>query len=241
VCTLFAKGISHFRGGTSVITPSDKPLFGLALGAVSCSFKRELKPYESYEIWSRILSWDEKWIYIVTHFVRKDTVKPRKYALYPTQNRAAKGIQEKTSDASTKNLEASNIVATALSKCVFKSGRMTVSPALMLKESGLLTIGSEMTDKAVDDTSLPASCGSSDSGIDMGSEIGEQMLGRVERERQRGLKVAAGLESRSQTDLENEFTAEQEALGRHSDGSGITGVVTTLAELARIRGCKGIL
>jgi len=86
VCTLFSVGIEHMRGGTAAITGSKKPIFGLALGAVSCSFRRELKPYESYELWSRVLTWDEKWIYIVTHFVRKGAVLPRKYSLYPEQN-----------------------------------------------------------------------------------------------------------------------------------------------------------
>jgi hypothetical protein len=111
----------------------------------------------------------------------------------------------------------------------------------MLREAGLLTVESEVTDKLDNDSFVLASRRSSDSGIDMGSEVEEYTLGRIEQERQRGLKVAASLMGTAQMDLENEFTAEQDALGRHTDGSGIRGVVTTLAELACIPGCKAIL
>ncbi|KAL3429418.1 hypothetical protein BDV09DRAFT_200631 [Aspergillus tetrazonus] len=32
----------------------------VALGGVSCFFKREIKALQAFEIWSRVLSWDEK-------------------------------------------------------------------------------------------------------------------------------------------------------------------------------------
>lgn len=226
------------RGGTAAITGAKRPLFGCALGAVSCSFKRELKPYESYELWTRILSWDEKWVYIVTHFVRKGAVKPREYTLYPQQNSASKGdVKRRASDSSADNIESHKaVVATALSKCVFKQGRRTVSPAYMLRKSGL------MPAKSLDDmlpsepNSLPLeSCASSDSGIDVAEEKDDSSLARVERERQRGMKVALSLAPHAQNALEMEFTAESEALGRHSDGTGIIGVVSTLAQLAHLK------
>jgi hypothetical protein len=43
------------------------------------------------------------------------------------------------------------------------------------------------------------------------------------------------LANQAQNALEMEFTAESEALGRHSDGTGITGVVSTLAQLAHLK------
>jgi len=244
VCTLFAKGIAHFRGGTAAITGSKKPLFGLALGAVSCSFKREIKPYETYELWSRILSWDEKWIYVVTHFVRKGAVMPRKYTLYPQQNcEAQEQLRRRGSDLSTFS-EGGNdaVIATALSKCVFKSGRRTVSPTVMLLESGLLPT-EESPEKHTNEGPVSFSCSSSDSGIDMGSdsEEDESPLASIERERERGMKVASALAGKAQKDLEDEFTADNDALGRHSDGFGMVGVVSTLAQLAHLPACKGIL
>lgn len=229
------------RGGTAAITGAKKQLFGLALGAVSCSFRRELKPYETYELWTRVLSWDEKWIYIVTHFVRKGAVMPSNYSLYPQQNsREQNDNSRKSSIVSLDdNTEHANeaVVATALSKCVFKQGRRTISPALMLKASGLMPV--ESLDEAVKAQtdpvfSQPFSSASSDSGIEMDDEI-ESEMSRVERERQRGMKVALSLANPAQTALEMEFTGEEKALGRHSDGTGIVGVLSTLAQLAHIK------
>ncbi|PVH75903.1 hypothetical protein DL98DRAFT_643275 [Cadophora sp. DSE1049] len=224
VCTLFSTGIEYMRGGTAAITGSKKPIFGLALGAVSCSFKRELKPYESYELWTRILSWDEKWIYIVTHFVRKGAVMPKKYTLYPQQN---------TDDQDEKRRA---VVATALSKCVFKQGRRTISPALMMLKSGLLPC--QKLYEALPREPVPislTSCASSDSGIDVVESKEESELDLIESERQRGLRVATTLAAQGQSALEREFTAENDALGRHTDGTGITGVVSTLAQLAHLK------
>lgn len=226
------------RGGTAAITGAKRPIFGCALGAVSCSFKRELKPYESYELWTRVLSWDEKWIYIVTHFVRQGAVIPSKYTLYPQQNSGSEGdMNRRCSDSSVDRVRSNEaVVATALSKCVFKQGRRTVSPAYMLRESGLLPAKSLDDALPVGPKSLPLdSCASSDSGIDVADEKDETPLERVERERQRGMKVAMSLAAQAQNALEMEFTAENEALGRHTDGTGITGVFSTLAQLAHLK------
>ncbi|KAG4434891.1 hypothetical protein IFR05_009621 [Cadophora sp. M221] len=237
VCTLFSTGIEYMRGGTAAITGSKKPIFGLALGAVSCSFKRELKPYESYELWTRILSWDEKWIYIVTHFVRKGAVMPNKYTLYPQQNSGEEDIKRRESTSSVDSADGNEaVVATALSKCVFKQGRRTISPALMLLKSGLLPC--KRLDDAVPQAPVPVSfdsCSSSDSGIDVAEGKEESDLDLIEHERQRGMRVAFTLATQGQSALEREFTAESDALGRHTDGTGITGVVSTLAQLAHLK------
>ncbi|KAF8852928.1 hypothetical protein BDZ45DRAFT_599295 [Acephala macrosclerotiorum] len=237
VCTLFSTGIEHMRGGTAAFTGAKRPIFGLALGAVSCSFKRELKPYEPYELWTRVLSWDEKWIYIVTHFVRKGAVMPRKYTLYPQQNGSGRedGIKRRDNTSSVDSMDGNEaVVATALSKCVFKQGRRTVSPAFMLKQSGLLPAKS-LDDALPQDPPALDSCSSSDSGIDVSDSKEESDLEKIERERQRGMGVAFTLANQSQNALEMEFTADGEALGRHSDGLGITGVVSTLAQLAHLK------
>lgn len=231
VCTLFAKGIEHMRGGTAAYTGSKKPVFGLALGGVSCNFKRELRPYEEYEMWSKILAWDEKWLYIVTHFVRKDAAKPRKYSLYPeqspTQSRrnSVDGsdddiLRRISVDSSSSNNSDNNdvkpqkhIFATALSKCVFKSGRKTVSPELMLQMSGLLPAGSSNE-----------------------KEFDQATLQEIEAQRLKGLETAQHLAGQTQQSLEAEFAGPDcEALGRHTDGAGILGVVNTLMQLARLK------
>lgn len=197
------------RGGTEAVTGSKEPIFGIALGAVNCNFKKELKPYESYEMWTRILSWDEKWIWLVTHFVRKNASKPKSYTLYPQQKTQNQRGDHKDLDPR------SCVVASSLSKCVFKQGRKTISPEFMLKASGLLP-GSTL-----------------DNSFDGNFAVdGEWTLERIEEERLRGKKIANTLSAESQQELEESFTGESEALGRHTDGTGIVGVFSTLAQLA---------
>ncbi|TVY87908.1 Uncharacterized protein LAWI1_G005961, partial [Lachnellula willkommii] len=169
VCTLFSTGLEHFRGGTAALNGSKEPLFGLALGAVSCSFKRELKPYETYELWTRVLTWDEKWFYILTHFVRKDTVVPNKYTLYPQQG--SSGQQSHRRDRAQ--------------QMRVQARPRTVSPALMLKISGLLPAGVKSLDETLHDgeqASVPSSR-SSDSGIEMDDSREMRDLAKIERER----------------------------------------------------------
>ncbi|KAI1638767.1 hypothetical protein F4809DRAFT_598882 [Biscogniauxia mediterranea] len=231
VCTLFAHGIERMRGGTSAYTGSGQPIFGLALGGVSCSFRREIRPYHEYEMWSKILSWDEKWIYIVTHFVQKGAAVPTTYSLYPEQAPAKeeKSLDEKleapvrrssmnsVSSTSSDNECNKDIFATALSKCVFKSGRKTVSPEFMLRMCGLLPEPSKKQKHAKKSETW---------------RISE----RIEAQRQRGMQMAQLLATQNQQDLEAEFVgSDGEALGRHTDGAGIAGVVNTLMQLARLK------
>ncbi|KAI0528309.1 capsule polysaccharide biosynthesis protein [Xylaria bambusicola] len=121
---LLARGLRAISSNAStklVMDPSDpsrpaRGAFGVVLGGVQCSFKKELKPYQRYEMWSRILSWDRKWLYIVTHYVDKGAVK---------------------SGAKPEDWE-KKIHASAVSKYVFKIGRLTVHPAVLIEASGLL-------------------------------------------------------------------------------------------------------
>lgn len=160
-----------------------KGTFGPALGAVECSFKREIKPFQSYELWTSFLSWDRKWLYLVTYFLPKGTAKPTEW-IDPTsrkvrtrgQNDAAGGWERK-------------ILATSVAKYVFKCGKLTVHPALILADSGLLPerpggwmsgenqLGDETAD--VSDVNL--------------SKSGEWDWRRIEAQRRRGWKYATQL------------------------------------------------
>ncbi|KAH7116361.1 capsule polysaccharide biosynthesis protein [Dactylonectria macrodidyma] len=109
-----------------------KGSLGVLLGAVECSFKKEVAPYKAYEMWSNILCWDRKWLFIVTHFVPKGTTRPTEW-LDPNF------AQVKTwSHSDTADNWKTKIIATAISKYVFKIGRFTVHPALILADSGML-------------------------------------------------------------------------------------------------------
>lgn len=111
----------------------DKPAkgrFGVSLGAVHCSFKKELKPYQKYELWTRVLSWDRKWLYLITHFVEAGAVKPKSW------DAQSFGIT-RDKDGNPEEWQ-KKIHATAVSKYVWKMGRLTVHPAIVIQASGLL-------------------------------------------------------------------------------------------------------
>lgn len=139
VSHLFASGVLKMhdnRRTRLVMDPRDptrpaKGLFNVMLGAVECSFKREIKPYQRYEMWSRVLSWDRKWMYIVTYFVEAGAVRPRSWDL-PGRGQRVRDTAAVPADWEKK------VFATAVSKYVFKIGRLTVHPAVLIGASGLL-------------------------------------------------------------------------------------------------------
>lgn len=138
VTHLFARGCQAIANNAKtklVMDPSDltkpaKGKFGVMLGAVHCSFKKELQPYQGYEMWSRVLSWDRKWMYIVTHFVEKGAVKPRSWG--------ASSFGATRKEDGKQEVWEKKIHATAISKYVFKVGRLTVHPAILIEASGML-------------------------------------------------------------------------------------------------------
>ncbi|OAQ61659.1 capsule polysaccharide biosynthesis protein [Pochonia chlamydosporia 170] len=153
---------------------------GIMLGSVSCSFKKEIRAYRSYELWSKVLAWDRKWLYMVTHFVPKGTAKPTEW-LDPRFGRVRTRSGKDASGGWEKK-----IYATAVSKYVFKLGRLTVHPAVILEESGLLPerpggwkggenqVGDEAVDLADVDLSVE----------------GAWDWRRVEAQRRKGMEVA---------------------------------------------------
>lgn len=140
---LCGNGIDHIRKGTE---PGSNGRFGIMLGGVSCIFRREIKPYQRFEIWSRILCWDRKWVYIVSHFVRKGQVKPTLYSLQPEKSKIHSQADDRggkqDTDAhprnKTENFVHPGIFASAISKYVFKKGRLTIPPERILEASSLL-------------------------------------------------------------------------------------------------------
>lgn len=88
----------------------------VALGAVHVTFRREIGIYERVAVRSRVLSWDEKWVVVVSYFVR-------------TKRARGKG---------TKNGEEEELCAVGLSKYVVKKGRFTVRPERVFRMAGWL-------------------------------------------------------------------------------------------------------
>lgn len=104
--------------------------FAVILGSVHASFLREIKPYERYEVRSRILGWDQKWILIGSVFVRPKNAKDR---MREAKDRARRAKLEGKSEAEIKVDQDENdrgevLLATCLSKYVLKKGRYTVPP-----------------------------------------------------------------------------------------------------------------
>ena len=121
--------------------------FVVALGGVTCSFKREIKPGQGFEIWTRVLSWDRKWLYLVSHVVEKGKVGPTGYMLQPWKRWVSKGEgktgmeEEKEEDKVEREGERVHpaILATSIAKYVFKEGRLTIAPETVLRGCDLLT------------------------------------------------------------------------------------------------------
>ncbi|KAI0906235.1 capsule polysaccharide biosynthesis protein [Ustulina deusta] len=166
----------HANASTKLVRdPSDparaaKGAFGVVLGGVQCSFKKELKPYQRFEMWSRILSWDRKWMYIVTHFVEPG--------------------------AAPEEAWASKIHASAVSKYVFKIGRLTVHPAVLIEASGLFPErpgGWIRADDSVDELAETANGGHAEG--DVADDATAWDWKRTEAERRKGLRYAEHLAS----------------------------------------------
>jgi hypothetical protein len=237
VTTLFGNGIFKFRGSTTMNGLSGKKTskLTLALGAVSCSFRRELLPYESYDMYTRILAWDEKWFYMVTHFIKKSAkLAPRENTLYPFQNvkatRKSNAPLINTGDGPSSDLKdaRSPIAASALSKVVFKDGRRTLTPQYILELSELIPTRQSEDGEARSHSTDSKNLKSPDATGDEGSAWTWE---KMESERLRGMEQVKHLVD--QAALEQEFAPEV-ALGRHHDGYGVEGVLTTLAQLGHL-------
>jgi hypothetical protein len=65
-----------YFGGFSVISrelasEGHTGRMSFTLGSVYCSFRRPLRPYDSYAVSSKVLAWDRKWLYIISWFEPK--------------------------------------------------------------------------------------------------------------------------------------------------------------------------
>ena len=207
-----------------------KQAFAIMLGGVSCNFKREIKPYEGFELWTRILCWDNKWLYVIGHFVEKGAVKPKAYTLQPwKKSRTAKA---KTNGHAVNGEIAKEgphpaIFASGIAKYVFKKGRLTIPPEHVLRASELLpqkpadhetppvsmTPNQEATSVDTTTASLVKTVTPGNAGEIMAASLtagfadsDDWTWERVEEERKRGMRIAeiySGLDA-----LNGEFTGE---------------------------------
>ena len=116
----------------------------IALGGNSCHFHREIPPYTRFEIWTRVLSWDRKWLYVVSHFVEEGAFRPKNYILQLRRGSRSKGWVGKgvgeggLSEEERRMKLRKKVYASSVSKYVVKKGRLTIPPELVLARSEML-------------------------------------------------------------------------------------------------------
>ncbi|GME60980.1 putative 4hbt like protein [Neofusicoccum parvum] len=208
--------------------------FAIALGAITCHFRREIVPYARFEIWTRLLCWDRKWLYLVSHMVRPGVAKPPSFTLQPWRRARGGGHAREMAAEEAEQLRErlkGAVFATSIAKYVVKKGRWTVPPERVLLNSGLLpgerpdgvaeANGSAVVNGAA---TAPGEQQQQEQPVD-GSYVlpavstagdGEWTWEKIEAERQRGLKLAelfAGLDG-----LHDEFNGGVDgALGEYAD------------------------
>lgn len=155
----------------------------IALGGISCLFKREILPYRKYEMWTRLLCWDRKWFYLITHLVKPGVGKPTSWTLQPWR----KGRQSARSEVDREKLLAA-VYATGIAKYVIKRGRITVPAEEALVDADMVPKKPEgWVYGGKDKQELD---GDADSLAPLPVHEGEWNWDTIEAERLRGLKVA---------------------------------------------------
>lgn len=130
-------GMLLFREHMATQPFSKAPRF--MLGGIQIVWKREIKNYTTYELWSRTLSWDDKWLYVLTTFVENGRIKPKSHYLQREQPRGSSVAAAVSKSTTTpKEHDTKAVHASAISRVVFKKGRKTVPPAEMFRTAGLL-------------------------------------------------------------------------------------------------------
>ena len=217
-------GLARLNSGDEEGLPKEnaqhKGRYTLALGGVSCFFQRQIEPLQQFEIYTRVLSWDRKWIYIVSHIVKKGAIRPDSYVLqtWKKSKRRHEEVKQDEEDLSK------HIFASSLARYVFKKGRLTINPEIVLERSRLLpprpagvglpprteVLTSAATPAPTETPATPAMNGGPSSPEAMATEIGRRLHNvakasatqdidwtwdDMERERLRGLKIASHFDS----------------------------------------------
>lgn len=135
------KGVTVADTSASQDEVPAKGSYMIALGGVSCNFKREIKPYERFEIWTRVLAWDRKWIYLVSWVVKEGVVVPDEVALQSGHAvRKSRGARAGETEEERKQRWQKAVFATSVAKYVVKKGRLTIAPEKVFRDSDLLPL-----------------------------------------------------------------------------------------------------
>ena len=241
VGSVIRTGLQRLNAGDEEGLPAEvravKGKYYVALGAVGCFFQREIPPLARFEIYTRILSWDRKWLYLVSHIVKKGAIKPDSYILQPWKKGKRVGEAKKSDEEDLRK----HIYATSIARYVMKKGRLTVNPEIMLERSRLLPTRPEgvglppRTEDSVAPTPAGENTPAGDADVsspekiatEVSSKLGVDALvegeiegeddwtwGQMEAERLRGLKMASHFDQLS--GIHDEIRAG-DVLGQYSD------------------------
>lgn len=109
--------------------------YALVLAGVACHFHREMEPLRQFEIWTRVMCWDQRSIYCVSHIVKKGARKPTSFVLQPWRQGDQEVSRGSTDDAGFAN----GLYASSIARYVVRKGAMaTVKPEVVLELSQLL-------------------------------------------------------------------------------------------------------
>ncbi len=125
MCFILKKAYLYYnkKNGRYPFTPVAK---------VQISFKKEIKPFQRYTVNSRIVAWDDKWIFVLSKFMINDP-KSVKRAIIQGDS---KSIPAKTGNKVLDKY--STVAAVALTKYVLKNGRITIPPEEAFEICGLI-------------------------------------------------------------------------------------------------------
>ena len=142
----------------------------MVLGGVTCTVKGK------YEIWTRVLSWDEKWVYIISHIVKPGRMNPTTYSDH-LRRKSGTRYSKKTASIPDKSIQArelanasessptlSAVYAVSIAKYAFKRGCVTIPAITFLEVCDLLPVlpaessgNMSSTSQSPDDVSLSSS------------------------------------------------------------------------------------
>ncbi|GES61940.1 thioesterase/thiol ester dehydrase-isomerase [Aspergillus terreus] len=186
MCCLFRLGLrSRSKGGMSFINPGnrkgtrDEPFYP-ALGAVTCTFRKAIQPGQRYDIVTQTLSWDEKWVYLISYFVRRGAFTPVHFSDRPKrkpQNCVREDMELPYSQGKSQD---SAVLAISVARIVFKKGRKTIPPAEFLRDCGYLPSADQS----------PPLQSKEESGSDCD---GSKLMDAIEEHRRRGLQMAQSI------------------------------------------------
>lgn len=154
ISSIFRIGLKVWGDKVSFVNPQTRQehgteLFYLALAGVGFTFHKAIRPRQKYEIHTRVLSWDEKSLHLISHFVERGAC-DRAYVWDQQQPHHDPEMSlEGPRDSQTFDHEADSrsvVLATGIAKIVLKHGRRTIPPSQFLSDCGLLPQqGSDVT------------------------------------------------------------------------------------------------